>query len=105
MPLFRLFALTLDLRVDCRDWLTTHLGGMGRLLHCPEQPPAAADVNKEVEGKSGLGAHTYCKCSTLLLADENPGLEIRERPVHWLIISSCDTLCPLRPVTRTVNVA
>lgn len=107
--LFRLFALSLDLAEDYFDELTTHPGGIARLLFYPP-----ADEKRDVDGKEGsenesesvgLGAHTDYECFTLLLADANPGLEILfpgseatgGRPL-W-------RACPVREGTLTVNVA
>ncbi len=103
--LFQLFALSLDLKEDYFDSLTTHPGGIGRLLYYPAQPPAASDAEKEAEGKLGLGAHTDYECFTLLLADENPGLEILFPPSPLTDNKPLWRPCPVRPGTLTVNVA
>jgi len=102
--LFRLFALSLDLKENYFDALTTHPGGIGRLLYYPAQPPAGA-AEAATEGKLGLGAHTDYECFTLLLADENPGLEILFPPSPLTDNKPLWRPCPVRPGTLTVNVA
>lgn len=114
--LFRLFALSLDLEEDFFDGMTTHPGGIGRLIWYPavsdpedkeNVPGTSADQEEEDSSRLGLGAHTDYECFTLLLSSANPGLEILlspssatpelKRPV-WIP-------CPVRPGTLTVNVA
>jgi len=103
--LFRLFALSLDLKEDHFDGLTTHPGGIGRLLYYPGQPPLVDADATEGQGKLGLGAHTDYECFTLLLADENPGLEILFPPSPLTENKPLWRPCPVRPGTLTVNVA
>lgn len=103
--LFRLFALSLELREDYFDGLTTHPGGIGRLLYYPAQLPAAAEGTASSEGRLGLGAHTDYECFTLLLAVENPGLEILFPPSPLTDHKPLWCPCPVRPGTLTVNVA
>jgi isopenicillin N synthase-like dioxygenase len=103
--LFRLFALSLDLKEDYFDSLTTHPGGIGRLLYYPAQPAVAASETATTEGKLGLGAHTDYECFTLLLADENPGLEILFPPSPLTDDKPLWRQCPVRSGTLTVNVA
>ena len=98
--LFKLFALSLDLPEDYFSPLTTHPGGIGRLLYYPAVPASEA---KE-EGKLGLGAHTDYECFTLLLADANPGLEILFPPSPLTDNKPLWRPCPVRPDTITVNV-
>ena len=103
--LFRLFALSLGLEESYFDNLTTHLGGIGRLLYYPASTQKASDVEGEGEGKLGLGAHTDYECFTLLLADSNPGLEILFPPSALTDNKPLWRPCPVRPGTLTVNVA
>ena len=104
--LFQLFALGLDLPANYFDGLMTHPGGIARLLYYPAQ--AVADhhaLNGSQEHKPlGLGAHTDYECFTLLLASENPGLQIlapssdKGGTSQWVSV-------PVRPDCLTVNVA
>lgn len=102
--LFRLFALSLELEESYFDELTTHPGGIGRLLY---YPPSAQKRGEGApsEGKLGLGAHTDYECFTLLLADSNPGLEILFPPSGLTDNKPLWRPCPVRPGTLTVNVA
>jgi isopenicillin N synthase-like dioxygenase len=101
--LFRLFALSLDLEESYFDELTTHPGGIGRLLYYPPSSQKAGEGDGE--GKLGLGAHTDYECFTLLLADSNPGLEILFPPSPLTDNKPLWRPCPVRPGTLTVNVA
>ena len=105
--LFRLFALSLNLEEDYFDDLTTHPGGIGRLLSYPAQPPSTSktEEEREAESKLGLGAHTDYECFTLLLASNNPGLEILFPPSELTGGKPIWRPCPIRPGTLTVNVA
>ncbi|CAG8955822.1 hypothetical protein HYFRA_00011691 [Hymenoscyphus fraxineus] len=82
--LFRLFALSLKLPEDYFEPLTTHPGGIARLIKYPpaSNPKPLSELN-EVE-EIGLGAHTDYECFTLLLQDSNPGLEILSPDGHWI---------------------
>lgn len=102
--LFRLFALSLNLEESHFDNLTTHPGGIGRLIYYPAQPPASSQDTEPV-AKMGLGAHTDYECFTILLADENPGLEILFPPSPLTDNKPLWCPCPVRPGTITVNVA
>ena len=102
--LCRLFALSLDLEEDYFDALTTHPGGIGRLLYYPPQPPAAS-TETEGEAKLGLGAHTDYEFFTLLLSSAHPGLEILFPPSPLTRNLPIWRPCPVRPDTLTVNVA
>jgi isopenicillin N synthase-like dioxygenase len=101
--MFRLFALSLDLEESYFDKLTTHPGGIGRLLYYPSSTQTKSEG--EGEGKLGLGAHTDYECFTLLLADSNPGLEILFPPSPLTDNKPLWRPCPVRPGTLTVNVA
>ena len=57
------------------------------------------------EGKLALGAHTDYECFTLLIADENPGLEILFPPSPLTGDKPLWRPCPVRSGTLTVNVA
>ena len=76
--LFRLFALSLDLPEDHFDSMTTHPGGIGRLLKYPPRFRAEAK-----DDQIGLGAHSDYECFTVLLCSETPGLEILRPDGHW----------------------
>ena len=82
--LFHLFALSLALPEDYFDPLMTHPGGIARLIRYPPstnpKPLSALSDDEEI----GLGAHTDYECFTLLLQDENPGLEILSPDGHWI---------------------
>ncbi|KAJ4411368.1 hypothetical protein N0V91_001152 [Didymella pomorum] len=84
--LFRLFALSLGLEETYFDPLTTHPGGIARLLYYPppKTPLLAAPSPEEA---IGLGAHSDYECFTLLLSSSVPGLEILKPSGHWHIAS------------------
>ena len=105
--LFQLFALSLDLGETYFDHLTTHPGGIGRLLYYPAQPAGAGKTEEELEkeAKLGLGAHTDYECFTLLLSSAHPGLEILFPPSPATDNKPIWRPCPIRPGTLTVNVA
>ena len=105
--LFRLFALSLDLEETYFDHLTTHPGGIGRLLYYPPQPSSIqlSDAEREIDGKLGLGAHTDYECFTLLVNSSAPGLEILFPPSELTDNKPIWRPCPVRPDTLTVNVA
>jgi isopenicillin N synthase-like dioxygenase len=97
--LFRLFALSLDLTEDYFDTMTTHPGGIARLLYYP--PPmnaVSATISSEEEETIGLGAHSDYECFTLLLTSTTPGLEILKPSGQWYI-------APHIPGALIVNVA
>lgn len=100
--LFRLFALSLDLEETYFDKLTTHPGGIARLLY---YPPQSADQLAHKAHKLGLGAHTDYECFTLLLSTAHPGLEILFPPSELTENKPIWRPCPIRPQTLTVNVA
>lgn len=100
--LFRLFALSLNLEESYFDNMTTHPGGIGRLLY---YPPQSAEQLAHKAHKLGLGAHTDYECFTLLLATSHPGLEILFPPSDHTDNKPIWRPCPIRPGTLTVNVA
>ncbi|KAL3422654.1 2og-fe oxygenase superfamily protein [Phlyctema vagabunda] len=80
--LFRLFALSLSLPEDYFESLTTHPGGIARLINYPaSKNPTPLPVDEE---EIGLGAHTDYECFTLLLQDSTPGLEILSPEGQWI---------------------
>lgn len=85
--LFRLFALSLALPEDHFDHMTTHPGGIVRLLHYPAPKSAPPSTGSAAEEQIGLGAHSDYECFTLLLASSTPGLEILKPSGHWHIAS------------------
>ncbi|OSS46667.1 hypothetical protein B5807_08770 [Epicoccum nigrum] len=84
--LFRLFALSLGLEEAYFDEMTTHPGGIARLLYYPPTkstlPPSPSLPSEE---QVGLGAHSDYECFTLLLSSSVPGLEILKPSGHWHI--------------------
>lgn len=82
--LFRLFALSLDLEEDYFDEMTTHPGGIARLLYYPAsqdpQPLLEGGKDKEI----GLGAHSDYECFTILLCSSASGLEILSPENVWV---------------------
>ncbi|EXJ62682.1 hypothetical protein A1O7_03120 [Cladophialophora yegresii CBS 114405] len=113
--LFRLFALSLALEEAYFDKVTTHPGGIARLLYYKSQPAVAVNgsttaadggaARDEGDAKLGLGAHTDYECFTLLLSSSNPGLEILFPPSPLTDDKPVWLPCPVRPGTLTVNVA
>ncbi|KAH9875947.1 hypothetical protein IAQ61_003412 [Plenodomus lingam] len=87
--IFRLFALSLSLPESYFDPLTTHPGGICRLLYYP--PPAhplpTSPSSSEDISPIGLGAHSDYECFTLLLTSTTPGLEILTPSGTWHIAS------------------
>lgn len=77
--LFRLFALSLDLPEDHFDALTTHPGGIARIMHYPASSQPAGDSDEV-----GLGAHSDYECFTILLCSSTPGLEILSPANEWV---------------------
>jgi isopenicillin N synthase-like dioxygenase len=82
--LFRLFALSLSLPEDYFEPVTTHPGGIARLIKYKPStnPKPLSELNEDEE--IGLGAHTDYECFTLLLQDSNPGLEILSPDGQWI---------------------
>jgi isopenicillin N synthase-like dioxygenase len=82
--LFRLFALSLDLPEDHFDAMTTHPGGIARLLYYPApKDPQPLDPNQK-DKEIGLGAHTDYECFTILLCSSASGLEILSPENVWV---------------------
>ncbi|KAF1836090.1 Clavaminate synthase-like protein [Decorospora gaudefroyi] len=97
--LFRLFALSLNLPEDYFDPMTTHPGGIARLLYYPPpKHPLSGDSSPTVDAQIGLGAHSDYECFTLLLTSTTPGLEILKPSGQWHIASHL-------PDSLIVNVA
>ncbi|KAF1848097.1 flavonol synthase/flavanone 3-hydroxylase [Cucurbitaria berberidis CBS 394.84] len=82
--LFRLFALSLNLPETYFDSMTTHPGGIARLLYYPP-PKNPQPVGPSSEEQIGLGAHSDYECFTLLLTSSTPGLEILKPSGQWHI--------------------
>ncbi|KZM26758.1 iron ion binding [Ascochyta rabiei] len=86
--LFRLFALSLNLEETYFDPMTTHPGGIARLLYYPPpRSPLLSCSPASSEEQIGLGAHSDYECFTLLLPSSVPGLEILKPSGHWHIAS------------------
>ncbi|KAF2455443.1 hypothetical protein BDY21DRAFT_349397 [Lineolata rhizophorae] len=81
--LFRLFALALDLPGDYFDSMTTHPGGISRLLYYPPSKTPKPLSAENTEEEIGLGAHSDYECFTLLLSSSSPGLEILSPDGYW----------------------
>ncbi|CAI6292288.1 unnamed protein product [Periconia digitata] len=81
--LFRLFALSLDLPENHFDHMTTHPGGIARLLYYPAPKSDVTAQSASKEEEIGLGAHTDYECFTLLLSSSTPGLEILKPSGKW----------------------
>jgi isopenicillin N synthase-like dioxygenase len=65
--------------------MTTHPGGIARLIYYP--PPANPQPDASSASEIGLGAHSDYECFTLLLTSATPGLEILEPSGSWHIAS------------------
>jgi isopenicillin N synthase-like dioxygenase len=66
--------------------MTTHPGGIARLLYYPPpKHPLPHSPSTEVEEQIGLGAHSDYECFTLLLTSTTPGLEILKPSGQWHI--------------------
>jgi isopenicillin N synthase-like dioxygenase len=63
--------------------MTTHPGGIARLLYYP--PPRRAQPQPPNKEQIGLGAHSDYECFTLLLTSSTPGLEILKPSGNWHI--------------------
>ena len=94
--MFRLFALSLGLEEKHFDEMTTHPGGIARLMYYPApkgastpSPPTSASTegSGQEDEPVGLGAHSDYECFTLLLSSVVPGLEILLPSGHWHIAS------------------
>ena len=83
--LFRLFALSLDLPENHFDSMTTHPGGISRLLYypAPKNPQPTEPNSSPSDEEVGLGAHSDYECFTLLLSSTTPGLEILKPSGRW----------------------
>lgn len=81
--LFRLFALSLGLEEGFFDGVTTHPGGIARLLYYPpSKDPRPLEEGKDKE--VGLGAHSDYECFTILLSSSVGGLEILSPDNTWV---------------------
>jgi len=76
--LFRIFALSLELPEDFFDPMTTHPGGIARLMYYP-----GLKEQGKVEDNIGLGAHSDYECFTILLPSSTPGLQILSPDGDW----------------------
>ncbi|TKA69215.1 hypothetical protein B0A55_07730 [Friedmanniomyces simplex] len=82
--LFRLFALSLDLPEDYFDPMTTHPGGIARLLYYPASTNPQPLNPEHKDAEIGLGAHSDYECFTVLLCSTAPGLEILSPDDKWI---------------------
>ncbi|PVH94088.1 Clavaminate synthase-like protein [Periconia macrospinosa] len=88
--LFKLFALSLNLPENHFDHMTTHPGGIARLLYYPapkSAPQPSKTPSSAEEEEIGLGAHSDYECFTLLLSSSTPGLEILKPSGKWHRVS------------------
>lgn len=68
--------------------MTTHPGGIARLLYYPPpKHPISPNTVSTSDEKIGLGAHSDYECFTLLLTSTTPGLEILKPSGQWHIAS------------------
>lgn len=98
--MFRLFALSLELPEDHFDAMTTHPGGIARLLYYPPStnPEPLDPLRKDKE--IGLGAHSDYECFTLLLCSSAAGLEILSPDNTWVAAPAVEGM----PVDRRILV-
>jgi len=79
--IMRIFAVALDLPEDFfRDKTDRHISGI-RANHYPEQ------VEAPRPGQIRAGAHTDYGAVTILLPENVPGLEVRNRRTEWVAVS------------------
>lgn len=78
--------------------MTTHPGGIARLLYYPPAKNPRLFDPSVTEEEIGLGAHSDYECFTLLLCSSSPGLEILSPTGRW-------TPAPPVPGSFIVNVA
>ena len=78
--------------------MTTHPGGIARLLYYPPAKNPRPFDPLATEEEIGLGAHSDYECFTLLLCSSSPGLEILSPSGRW-------TPAPPVPGSFIVNVA
>ncbi len=76
--LFHAFEMTLGLPQGWFDPLTDKSMSQLRLIY---YPPQEGDVDPK---QIGIGAHTDYECFTLLLQDENGGLQVGNRQGEWI---------------------
>jgi isopenicillin N synthase-like dioxygenase len=66
--------------------MTTHPGGIARLIYYPPSPVPQPDTSSSAPS-IGLGAHSDYECFTLLLTSSTPGLEILQPSSAWHVAS------------------
>ena len=88
--LFRLFALSLDLPEKHFDPMTTHPGGIARLLYYPRSDNAQPLDPNQKDKEIGLGAHSDYECFTILLCSSASGLEILSPENVWVPAPAVD---------------
>lgn len=67
--------------------MTTHPGGIARLLYYPPPRTALSSTPNPKTEQIGLGAHSDYECFTLLLTSTTPGLEILKPSGAWHVAS------------------
>lgn len=67
--------------------MTTHPGGIARLLFYPPSKTPSPTASLSAEEQIGLGAHSDYECFTLLLSSSIPGLEILKPSGNWHRVS------------------
>ena len=65
--------------------MTTHPGGIARLLYYPPPKHPLPHSSTQAEEQIGLGAHSDYECFTLLHTSTTPGLEILKPTGQWHI--------------------
>ncbi|KAI4157067.1 MAG: hypothetical protein LQ342_008531 [Letrouitia transgressa] len=82
--LIRVFALSLGLPESYFDHLTTHPGGIARLLYYPSCEKSADEEGSRDQKFVGIRPHTDFECFTLLLQSQTSGLEILSPCSNWV---------------------
>ena len=82
--LIRVFALSLGLPKSYFDHLTTHPGGIARLLYYPSREESVDEEGSRDQKFVGIRPHTDFECFTLLLQSQTSGLEIWLPGGNWV---------------------
>ena len=82
--LFRVFALSLGLAESYFDHMTTHPGGIARLLYYPPVELSTALTHPIRDNLVGIRPHTDFECFTLSLQSQTSGLEVLSPGGGWI---------------------